>query len=145
MARRKKATRRRRKTWSILNSLEALAYGQILSVGITGGGLWEFATGATDLGYRSNRGNLGIGTADNSLTGMSVVGNTQISIGDFVSNPTLAIDEMTQNFTQSIIPMAIAGFGTSIAFRVGKRLLRKPISMVTRDLIKPVFGAGVRL
>ena len=101
MARRKKATRRRRKTWSILNSLEALAYGQILSVGITGGGLWEFATGATDLGYRENRGNLGIGAMDQNLTGMSVVGNTQISLGDFVSNPTLAIDEMASNFTTS--------------------------------------------
>jgi len=143
MARKKKGTRRRRKTWSILNSLEALAYGQILSVGITGGGIWEFATGATDLGFRSNRGNLGIGSLD--VGGTSLVGTSQISLGDFMSQPTLAIDEMTQNFTSNIIPMAIAGFGTSVAFRVGRRLLRKPISTITRDLIKPVFGPGVRL
>jgi len=143
MARKKKGTRRRRKTWSILNSLEALAYGQILSVGITGGGIWEFATGATDLGFRSNRGNLGIGSLD--VGGTSLVGTSQISLGDFMSQPTLAIDEMTQNFQSNIIPMAIAGFGTSVAFRVGRRLLRKPISTITRDLIKPVFGPGVRL
>jgi len=145
MARKKKGTRRRRKTFSILNSLEALAYGQILSVGITGGGIWEFATGATDLGYRVNRGNLGIGALDSSLTSTSLVGTAQISLGDFMSQPTIAIDEMTQNFTSNIIPMAIAGFGTSVAFRIGRRLLRKPISTITRDLIKPVFGPGVRL
>jgi len=143
MARKKKTTRRRRKTFSILNSLEALAYGQILSVGITGGGIWEFATGATDLGYRSNSGNLGIGSLQ--VGGTSLVGTSQISLGDFMSQPTLAIDEMTQNFTSNIIPMAIAGFSTSVAFRVGRRLLRKPISTISRDLIKPVFGAGVRL
>ena len=145
MARKKKKGTRRRKTWSILNGLEALAYGQIMSVGITGGGLWEFATGATDLGYRENRGNLGIGAMDSALTGTSLVGTSQISIGDFMSQPTLAIDQMTANFQANIIPMAIAGFSTSVAFRVGKRLLRKPISMVSRDLIKPVFGPGVRL
>jgi len=143
MARKKKGTRRRRKTWSILNGLEALAYGQILSVGITGGGIWEFATGATDLGYRSNRGNLGITGIEG--TGMSLVGTSQISLGDFMTQPSLAIEQMTSNFQSNIIPMAIAGFTTSIAFRVGRRLLRKPISMVSRDLVKPVFGPGVRL
>ncbi|HIA01535.1 MAG TPA: hypothetical protein EYN66_06435 [Myxococcales bacterium] len=143
MARKKKGTRRRRKTWSILNGLEALAYGQILSVGITGGGIWEFATGATDLGFRSNRGNLGITGVEG--TGMSLVGTSQISLGDFMSQPSLAIEQMTGNFQSNIIPMAIAGFTTSIAFRVGRRLLRKPISMVSRDLVKPVFGPGVRL
>lgn len=143
MARRKKKGTRRRKTWSILNGLEALAYGQIMSVGITGGGLWDFVSGDTDLGYSS------VGGAIERVTGtnasMTLVGTSQISLGDFMSQPTLAIDTMTSNFQANIIPMAIAGFSTSVAFRVGKRLLRKPISMVTRDLIKPVFGPGVRL
>ena len=139
MARKKKKGTRRRKTWSILNGLEALAYGQIMSVGITGGGLWEFATGATDLGHRE------VYDSSVNITSTSLVGTSQISIGDFMSQPTLAIDQMTANFQNNIIPMAIAGFSTSVAFRVGKRLLRKPISMVTRDIIKPVFGAGVRL
>lgn len=145
MARKKKKGSRRRKTWSILNGLEALAYGQIMSVGITGGGLWDFATGATDLGYRESSSVYDAGLGVGSQTGMSLVGTSQISIGDFMSQPTLAIDQMTSNFQANIIPMAIAGFSTSVAFRVGKRLLRKPISMVSRDLIKPVFGPGVRL
>jgi len=145
MARRKAKRTRRRKTFSVLNALEALTYAQIISVGVTGGGVWEFATGATDLGYRSNRGNLGIGSLDSSLTGTSLVGTSQISIGDLMTQPTLAIEQMAGNFQSNIIPMALAGFTTAISFRVGRRLLKKPISMITRDIIKPVFGAGVRL
>jgi len=139
MARRKKATRRRRKTFSILNGLEALAYGQILSVGITGGGIWDFVTGDTNLGMSSVY-DAGLGT-----TSMTLQGQGQISLGDFMTEPTLAIDTMTSNFTSNIIPMAVAGFGTSVAFRVGRRLLRKPLAMITRDLVKPVLGSGVRM
>jgi len=139
MARRKKATRRRRKTFSILNGLEALAYGQILSVGITGGGIWDFVTGDTNLGMSSIY-DAGLGT-----TSMTLQGQGQISLGDFMTEPTLAIDTMTSNFTSNIIPMAVAGFGTSVAFRVGRRLLRKPLAMITRDLVKPVLGSGVRM
>jgi len=136
MARRKKATRRRKKTFSILNGLEALAYGQILSVGITGG---DFVTGSTNLGMTSIT-DVGLGVSTMELTGQG-----QISLGDFITEPTLAIDTMTSNFTSNIIPMAVAGFGTSVAFRVGRRLLRKPLSMITKDLIKPVLGSGVRM
>jgi len=126
----RKARRRRKKTFSILNGLEALAYGQILSVGITGD---------TNLGMTSVS-DVGLGISTMELTGQG-----QISLGDFMTQPTLAIDTMTSNFTSNIIPMAVAGFGTSVAFRVGRRLLRKPLSMITRDLIKPVLGSGVRM
>jgi hypothetical protein len=138
MARKKKRSRRR-KTFSILNGLEALAYSQILSVGITGGGIWDFVTGETNLGQSSVY-DSGLG-----VSSMVLHGEGQISLGDFMTQPTLAIDTMTSNFTANIVPMAVAGFGTSVAFRIGRRLLRKPLSMVTRDLIKPVFGAGVRM
>jgi len=135
----KRKTKRRKKTFSILNGLEALAYGQILSVGITGGGIWDFVTGDTNLGMTSVS-DVGLGISTMELTGQG-----QISLGDFMTQPTLAIDTMTSNFTSNIIPMAIAGFSTSVAFRVGRRLLRKPLSMISRDLVKPVLGSGVRM
>jgi len=135
----RKTKRRRAKTFSILNGLEALAYSQILSVGITGGGIWDFVTGETNLGM-SSVSDVGLGISTMELTGQG-----QISLGDFMSQPTLAIDTMTSNFTSNIIPMAVAGFSTSVAFRVGRRLLRKPLSMITRDLVKPVLGSGVRM
>jgi len=135
----RKAKRRRKKTFSILNGLEALAYGQILSVGITGGGIWDFVTGETNLGMNS------VYDAGLGVSSMTLQGQGQISLGDFMTQPTLAIDTMTSNFTSNIIPMAIAGFSTSVAFRVGRRLLRKPLSMISRDLVKPVLGSGVRM
>ncbi len=49
MARKTKTRRRRSQPFRILNALEALAYGQIISVGLTGGGLMEFITGDQDL------------------------------------------------------------------------------------------------
>jgi len=82
----RKAKRRRTKTFSILNGLEALAYGQILSVGITGGGIWDFVTGSTNLGMTSVT-DVGLGISTMELTGQG-----QISLGDFMSEPTLAID-----------------------------------------------------
>ena len=58
MARKTKTRRRRQSSFKILNALEALAYGQIISVGLTGGGLYEFVTGKQDLGYSSRPGGL---------------------------------------------------------------------------------------
>ena len=144
MPRKKKRTRRR-KTWSILNGLEALTYAQILSVGTTGGGVWDFFTGGGDIGYQSARGNIGAGQLDSGATGMQLVGTDVISLADLMKNPTLSLDQLAGNFQANIIPMAIAGFTTSIAFRVGRRLLRKPLSMITKDIIKPVLGSGVRM
>ena len=144
MPRKKKRTRRR-KTWSILNGLEALTYAQILSVGTTGGGVWDFFTGGGDIGYQSSRGNIGAGALDSQASGMQLVGTDVISLADLMKNPTLSLDQLAGNFQANIVPMAIAGFTTSIAFRVGRRLLRKPLSMITRDIIKPVLGSGVRM
>jgi len=52
---------------------------------------------------------------------------------------------MGMNFSNNLLPMAIAGFTTAISFKVGKRLLRGPISSVNRNIIKPALGAGIRL
>jgi len=77
----KRKTKRRKKTFSILNGLEALAYGQILSVGITGGGIWDFVTGDTNLGMTSVS-DVGLGISTMELTGQG-----QISLGDFMTQP----------------------------------------------------------
>jgi len=141
MPRKKKQTRRR-KTWSILNGLEALTYAQIVSVGTTGGGVWDFFTGAGDIGQVTT---ITSGRLFENESSMTLVGADVVSLQDLMKNPTLSLDQLANNFQANIIPMAIAGFTTSIAFRVGRRLLRKPFSMITRDIIKPVFGAGVRM
>ena len=146
MARRKTTRRRSPKSFKILNALEALAYGQIISVGITGGGLMEFVTGAQDLGQKTV--DLGIGgfrpmSGVDSVTQIS--GQDQISLSDFAAEPTLAISQMTSNFTQNIVPMASAALFTGLAFNVGRRVLRRPINNINRNIMKPLRGAGVKL
>lgn len=140
----KKSTRRRRpKSFRILNALEALAYGQILSTGITGGGLWEFVTGDKDLGYTSE-------TVTDSWHGSQTLSTTLggtdvISLRDFMSEPTLAIGQMTSNFSANIAPMAIAGLVTGVSFNVGRRVLRRPINTFNRNIMVPLLGHGVKL
>lgn len=133
---RKKKTRRRRKTFSILNGLEALAYASILSEGITGGSLSALLFGDTNLKV----------TTSTSLARDTVMsGHSQISLGDIMSEPSLAIQQMGDNFQANLLPMAFAGFATSVGFSVGRKLLRKPLSSVTRNIIHPVLGKGVRM
>ena len=72
-------------------------------------------------------------------------GTGQISLGDLMSDPSVAIAVMTQNFAGNIIPMAGAMFGTHLTFTVGKRILRKPINKINRTLVYPLLGKGVRV
>lgn len=135
----KKKSRRRPKSWSILNAIEALAYGSLITEGVAGTSLTGFLFGDTNLGMSSVY-DSGLGTSS-----MTVTGEGEISLGDIVTEPTLAISQMTSNFQNNILPMALGAFGISVTFRVGKRLLRRPISSINRNLIKPALGAGIRL
>jgi hypothetical protein len=141
--RKKKTTRRKKPAFSILNGIEALAYGSLITEGVAGTSITGFLFGDTNLGMTTT-------TTSDSWHGTQTLGTTmtgegEISLGDIVSEPSMAIGQMTQNFQANILPMALAAFGISISFRVGKRLLRKPISSVNRNLIKPALGAGIRL
>lgn len=142
---RKKRTVRRRKSFKILDALEALAYGQILSTGITGGGLWEFATGSKDIGYKSGTSVYDSGLGVTSMTSGEMVGTDIISLKDFVGEPTMAIQVMTDNFAKNIVPMATAGLLTGLSFNIGRRVLRRPINTFNRNIMKPLLGSGVKL
>tara|TARA_Y100000310_G_C20253555_1_gene610242 strand:- start:13 stop:429 length:417 start_codon:yes stop_codon:yes gene_type:complete len=138
MPRRKKKTTRRRKTFSILNALEAFTYASILSEGTTGGSVYAFVTGASDLKQTRTVG--GVGRGDLVLSGQG-----QISLGDIMTEPSLAIDTMATNFQANLLPMALASFTTSIGFRVGRKILRRPLGSISRNILHPVFGKGVRM
>ena len=143
MPRRKKKTTRRRKTFSILNALEAFTYASILSEGTTGGSVYAFVTGASDLGYSKT--SLGMGTFGRDQQSLTLTGQGQISLGDIMTEPSLAIDTMASNFQANLMPMALASFTTSIGFRVGRKILRRPLGSISRNILHPVFGKGVRM
>ena len=76
---------------------------------------------------------------------MVATGTDQISLGDIITEPGQAVSIMASNFQGNLLPMAVAGFTTSVGFNVGKRLLRKPISNINRNIMKPLFGSGIRM
>lgn len=140
---RKKKTRRRKPAFSILNAIEALAYGSLITEGVAGTSITGFLFGDSDLGMNTT--SVTDSWHGSQTLSTSITGAGEISLGDLVSEPSLAISTMTNNFQANILPMALAAFGISVSFRVGKRLLRKPISSVNRNLIAPALGAGIRL
>lgn len=139
MAKRKKGRRRRTPAWSVLNALEAAIYGEIIMRGSTGSGLVSFFTGAADIGYGAGE------TIGGIYIPGEAVGVGEISLSDMMQNPSLAIATIASNFKSNLLPMSLAAFGTSISFRVGRRLLRRPLSSINKNLVKPVLGAGIRL
>ena len=139
--RRRKTKRRRSRAVSLLNVLESYTYASILSQGVAGTTPLGMITGDTDLGYVTE--SSGAGMLSTQIT--TLQGQKEISLGDIISNPTVALSEMTKNLQANLVPMAIGSLTTGIAFRFGKRLLRRPIGNINRNIMKPLLGAGIKL
>ena len=142
MARRKKASRRRSpRAVSLLNVAESYAYANVLTSGLMGTTPVGFVTGATDLGMKSI-------SSYNQLSGNTMtdvaIGGEAISLGDIVSAPDQAFGIVQSNFMNNYQAMAVQSIGIGLSFRLGKRLLRRPISNVNRNIFKPL-GAGFKL
>jgi len=132
MARRKKAKRRRSpKTMSLLNIAESYAYASVL----TGGVLANSPVGV--LGFD------GSGAAGGAGYGMTTT-NGAMTLSSIVSDPGSSFDSMSANFMANYQAMAVSAIGIGITFKFAKKLLRKPIANVNRNLMKPL-GIGVRL
>ena len=132
MARRKKAKRRRSpKTISLLNIAESYAYASVL----TGGVLANSPVGV--LGFD------GSGAAGGAGYGMTTT-NGAMTLSSTVSDPGSSFDSMSANFMANYQAMAVSAIGIGITFKFAKKLLRKPIANVNRNLLKPI-GIGVRL
>ena len=132
MARRKKAKRRRSpKTISLLNIAESYAYASVL----TGGVMGNSPIGV--LGFD------GSGTAGGAGYGMTTT-NGSMTLQSIISDPGSSFDSMSSMFMANYQAMAVSAIGIGITFKFAKKLLRKPIANVNRNLIKPL-GIGVRL
>ncbi len=139
MAKRKKSTRRRRSTGiSLLNVAESYTYLTIMTAGLMGANPYEFITAKSDISTKS--------VWDSSLdtTTTMVVGTDSISLSELFKEPDIAFGAVKSNFMANWQDMVIASLVTSVGFGVGKKLLRKPISNVNRNIFKPL-GVGVKL
>jgi len=133
----KKSRRRSPKTISLYNM--AVAYGNlaILTEGTLGTSPYGAITGSTDLGYRSVA-DVGLGASSMTVSGAGV-----ISLGDILTEPSLAMNTIMANAQSNAVPMAIG----AITFNTGAKIFRKVMAKPFREankLIKPL-GLGVRL
>jgi len=132
MARRKKAKRRRSpKTISLLNIAESYAYASVL----TGGVMGNSPIGVLGFDGSGNGGGAGYGM---------VTTNGSMTLQSIISDPGSSFDSMSSMFMANYQAMAVSAIGIGITFKFAKKLLRKPIANVNRNLIKPL-GIGVRL
>tara|TARA_R110000824_G_scaffold28501_2_gene95699 strand:- start:216 stop:641 length:426 start_codon:yes stop_codon:yes gene_type:complete len=141
MARRRSAKRkapRRSRTVSALNVLESYMYAHILSQGLAGTSPIGLVTGKTDLESVSY--DVGAG----GLMSSKVMGADVISLGDIVQSPGLALEAFSSNFMNNYQSMAVQSIVTGVTFKFGKRLLRRPISNINRNIMKPL-GVGIKL
>ena len=79
------------------------------------------------------------------MTAPTLTGQDVISLKDMIAEPTLAVSQLTQNFSQNIVPMATAGLVTGVTFNIGRRVLRRPINNFNRNIMTPLLGSGVKL
>ena len=133
MARRgtKKIKRRRSRGENLTLLLESFIQTDILFRGTTGGGIWAFFTGATDLVM-----------LDEGIKAGTIMGANQISLGDVMQSPSLAVDTVWQNARANLIPMAVASVTTRIGFRLFNKLMA-PNRRAANRLINATVGKGV--
>ena len=98
-------------------------------------------TGDTDLSSRQQLTSYSGGQFNYSTV---VSGAGEISLGDIISQPGLAVATLQSNFMNNYQTMAVQAFGTRLAFKFGKRLLRQPIANINRNIMKPL-GVGIKL
>jgi len=132
----KRKAPRRSRAVSALNVLESYMYANILTQGLAGSSPIEMVTGASDL--RQNQQTIG------SSTYTFVSGAGQISLGDIVQSPGLALETLSDNFMSNYQNMAVQSILTGLTFKFGKKLLRRPISNINRNIMKPL-GVGIKL
>ena len=141
MARRKKASRRRRsRAVSLLNVAESYAYANIMTQGIMGTSPMGFITGEGDAGMVTSK---PLSIYDRPTSTYSNPDGA-ISLSDLLSQPEGSFAAMQTGFKANYQMMAVNSILTGITFRVGKRLLRRPINNVNRNIFKPL-GAGFKL
>ncbi len=137
MAKRKSKRRRSPKTISVLNVLESLTYASIITEGVAGTSVFGLF-GDTDLTQTSVY-DAGLGTSS-----MTWTGGGALSLGDIVSEPGQALSIMQTNFSNNWKNMAVASFVTGLTFKFGRRLMRRPINNINRNIMKPL-AVGLRV
>ena len=141
--RRRKAKRRRSRSISILNLAETYLYASVLTQGAMSGSPYSVITGENDVPSSA--------TNTGSIYNQAMQGGygsdswaSPISLRDLVQSPNASLAAIQGNVARNVIPMVIQSAMIGVSFKLGKRLLRKPLNATNRGL-KMALGAGIRL
>ena len=133
MARRRKAKRRRGpKLFSVISAIESYAYANLLTEGLAGTSPVGFIIGTSDISVKQVSG------------AMVVSGAEELTLAVIITHPTAAFMGMQTNFMANYQTMAVQAIGIGVGFKVARKLLRRPISNVNRNIMKPL-GIGIKL
>ena len=137
----KKGKRRRRKYDSLWSW--GVAYGNlsILTRGSLGVGPIGFFTGEQDL--LSSTSSYYDTLLDTKSDVITITGGDVLSLGDVLSEPTLAWDQIQANVRMNAIPMATEAIIFNTGATVLRRVLRKPINQSNKMIRK--LGMGVQI
>ena len=148
MARRRTKTKRRRsRSFSILGAVESYAYASIMTQGLFDASPVQFLTGSdnvTESGLALTPEQTQNYFLNNPTLG-ATYGANPLSLADIVGNPGFAANAIIGRGRANALGMAMQAATVSVSMRLFKRLLRRPLANVQRNLIKPALGAGVRL
>ncbi len=124
MAARKKKTRPRRKNvFRALSALEGLIYANIITQNLAGANVASFV-----MGDKGSSWNLSGGGA---------------SIAELLKRPELLETLIFKNAQENAMTIVAQTFVTGLAFRVGRKLMRKQLGVINRQLVKPILGPGI--
>lgn len=148
MARRRTKTKRRRsRSFSILGAVESYAYASILTQGLFDASPVQFLTAGDNVTDEA----LALTPAAtqsyffSNPTQGAVYGANPLSLQEIVNNPGFAANAILGRGRANALGMAMQAATVSVSMRLFKRLLRRPLSNIQRNIIKPAIGAGVRL
>lgn len=147
MAPKKKPKRRGPRSFGVISAVESYAYASILTQGLFDASPVEFLTGPDN-----------VTAAGLALTPQQTqnyfqlnprkgadYGANPLSLRDIVGNPGFAANAIIGRGMANGLNMAMQAAAVSVSFRLFKRLLRRPLSNIQRNLITPAFGKTVRL
>jgi len=144
---RRKTRRRRTRSFSILGAIESYAYLSILTEGLFSATPteWLFAPGnLTESSSKLTPQQTSSFFMANPDLG-ATYGANPLSLRDIMQDPGFAANAILGRGQANLVGMAMQAATVSVGMRLFKRLLRRPLSNIQRNLVKPALGAGVRL
>ena len=149
MAKKQKKSRRKDNAISITGLAEAVLLANVGTQGAFGLSAWDFLSDgwtASSAGKAHAAGQISLheliygnySSATVGLAGGSYSGGSSVGTVSAVTSPTM--DLVTTNLKANWLPAMIQGVAIPVGFRIGKRVMRKPIAMANKAL----KSAGVR-